>query len=453
MPQQLLNLVSPSTILSTLPALASAKIDMINPSLLAPDSSSGARSVSAGIANTNNNRGPLGQAFDALQGMMMKKMDPEAQARQKLLEAQAKRAELESSPEAIEMEKQKRQLEMMNVQDEMQGRQMTRDMMKEQFGAGQNQLKITNDQKQAELDLRRQELDLRAKSAQSEEERNQIKLESDKLDLDQKKVDAEAAKQVIPSLAQPGMTGKIPEIGAQQDGASQRASLIKKKAMLDRIAPRNPAAAAESALIADELSRSEISRKTAADQNKEVFGEEMKQHQKDRVNYDTALAKLTNLEKLNKTGSTGMENRFIPGKFEGDDERQFSAAAIEYAKSLRKAGEGAMSDKDVELLMRSAPNVGNSQEVNQAIIDRIRAELTTAKAKQTYMDQAIRSGKSPTKAAEEFDMMASQSPAPAQSAVPTVDPATPKVTSKEEHAALPPGAKYIGPDGKVATKK
>jgi hypothetical protein len=405
--QQQLGLVSPSTVLATLPVLQSAKIDMVNPAAMAPDPGAAAHGIAVGMQTSQAaaTQGPAGQIFSALTSLMTKKMDPEAQARQKLLDAQVKRMELESSPEVMGLERQKRQFELMNLQDEMEGRKAGREMMQNEFGLKKDQVQAAREAQANELALKQQDLALRSRNAQSQEERAAIEKEQAQLDLDLKKLEVGNAKK-IPDLINPATpSGKIPELGA-----STLEDLIRKKTLLDRAAKYDPRAAAQAAIIDSQIAQLANQKKVNQEQHKEIFKEELQAHQKNRVNYDTALAKLANLEKLNESGSTGFENRFIPGVIEGDTERQFNAAAIEYAKSLRKSGEGAMSDKDVELLMKSAPSVGNNKETNKAIIDRIRAELLQAKAKQTFIDQAVRSGSSPTKAAEDFDMQVGQAP-------------------------------------------
>ncbi len=453
MPQQLLNLVTPSTILATLPALASAKIDMVNPSLMAPDSSSGARSIAAGIENTNNNRGPLGKTFDALQAIMLKKMDPEAQARQKVLEAEAKKAELAASPEVLEMEKQKRQLEMQDINDRLEGRKFDRAFMEKEFGAKQNQLTVDNSQKQAELELRRKNLETQAQGAQTEEELKRIQIEKEKLDLDQRKLDSQAA-QGIPTLPTPGISSAIPNIG-EAAPKETRESLIAKHAQWARIATntKSPQAAAQVALIEDKIKQLDAQREFDAKLEYKKRENEMSETKPTET--EAAAAAYASRMKQNEAtiaksrqgdnaylneSLARLPNWAIPHAAMSPNRQSYEAAKGNWiAATLRKESGAAIEQSEYDAADKQYfPQPGDSAEVvaqKAALRDTAQKDMAAMAGKHYKKTEGSKNATSEKKAEQ-----------PAEAQVPTV-------TSKAEYDVLPSGTRYIGPDGRMATKK
>jgi len=186
--------------------------------------------------------------------------------------------------------------------------------------------------------------------------------------------------------------------------------LVSQRAKWEAVAKYSPAAGMRVKALDVKIEKFKADRDKAKDIDTEqrklkdtAFLDEVKEFNKKRVNYDDALTKLQTIEAINERGETGWENRFIPTALSGNTEREFEAAAIGYAKSLRKPGEGSQSDTDVELLRQSAPQVGNSKELNKNIIANERRGILNAKAKQDYISNRIKAGISPSQATQEFD--------------------------------------------------
>lgn len=421
MPQTPLGLITPVNVaLATLPQVraGAGEIPILAGSTLAPRSS-GIEGQGQAISDIANS--PITKSIHTLGQYMLDKFDPdkraERQARQSLLNMQVKQGAMEMSlaPQKLALEKEK-------LGQEIQQNRYYNSLLGGKLNLQKDSLDQETQIKTESLKNEQRRLEIEAQKANSEQEKNSILKKSSDIENQIKEMELQTQKSLFPALS-----------SSQESGDADLSEL--------RFSPHP--------ILKAKGQEAYEKKKKVSERSNEVSMDEVKNFNKNRVNYDDALQKLSDLGKLNETGSTGFENRFIPNIVSGDDERNFDAAAINYARSLRKEGEGSMSDKDVELLLQSAPNVGNSKELNKSVIARLRAENILNKSRQDYISKRINQGASVSEARSEFERFAASKSRPEDSGS---QEDYVKVATKEEVDKLPSGTIYIGPSGTKAIK-
>jgi hypothetical protein len=134
---------------------------------------------------------------------------------------------------------------------------------------------------------------------------------------------------------------------------------------------------------------------------------------------------------------------------------------------MRVPGSGASSDRDVALFKSSLPSLAGSPEGNAIIMQTVaglaRLRMERARVAQEWQEgrvdarvagERIRSLPDPFAEFRSWrENAAAREQRPAQGRQPAAETTIPRVTTPEQHRALPPGTRYIAPDGREMIKR
>lgn len=134
---------------------------------------------------------------------------------------------------------------------------------------------------------------------------------------------------------------------------------------------------------------------------------------------------------------------------------------------MRVPGSGASSDRDVALFKSSLPSLAGSPEGNAIIMQTVaglaRLRMERARVAQEWQEgrvdarvagERIRSLPDPFAEFRSWrENAAAREQRPAQGRQPASETTIPRVTTPEQHRALPPGTRYIAPDGREMIKR
>lgn len=108
-------------------------------------------------------------------------------------------------------------------------------------------------------------------------------------------------------------------------------------------------------------------------------------------------------------GAVGAVTSFVDSELRSRRE-QFGSAAKEMAKTFRVTGEGAMSDRDVKMLLDIGPGVYKTEEANKNILGRLKAAAEVIQQRNGFIINAAENGVSAIEAQKAWGEYSSANP-------------------------------------------
>lgn len=208
----------------------------------------------------------------------------------------------------------------------------------------------------------------------------------------------------------------------------------------------------------------------------EGLGKRLNEAAADYAEAEDLMFTASRMEELSRTVEPGARTTLLEGLRQATGIRldpnssnvQAFGSIVDYlTPRMRVPGSGASSDRDVALFKSSLPSLAGSPEGNAIIMQTVaglaRLRMERARVAQEWQEgrmdartagERIRSLPDPFAEFKSWRENAAQrEQRPAQGRQPAAETTIPRITTPEQHRSLPPGSRYIAPDGSERIKR